>query len=364
MPKATKPTPGIYPRETKRGIVYDAVVQVNGRQKWQRGFRTKALAVAARDEMRHEMRTGQLGGAPVRLTVGEYIEKRWWPWQEIRMDRPESRRAYKQQLKHVIKHLGEARLASLKRLDIEAFKTNMRRAGVGPAMQNAAYDRLRQALNQAVIWELIMRNPCHLVEAPKEAKHERPILAVETVQQLLAAADETPFGTLVYMAVMTGMRWGELTSLRWADVDFNEKVLRLPKAKTEAGIRAIALAEETIERLRTHRLEQMRHFTEAGGAPPQLVFTNTIGTQLAEPNFTKRWWWPLRDKLGRPELHFHDLRHVQATLMARAGVHPRVMQARLGHASSAITMEVYTHVSAEDQRPAAEAVAQLLRRPR
>ncbi len=87
--------------------------------------------------------------------------------------------------------LGRVRLAALTPIDVESFKADMRREGVGQAMQNAAFDRLRQALKTAVRWELIWRNPAEHVTAPQEGEHEAPELSVEDVALLMRVADES-----------------------------------------------------------------------------------------------------------------------------------------------------------------------------
>lgn len=356
-------SPGIYPRQTaKHGLVYDAVAQVNGKQKWSRGHRTKALAQGARDEMKVAMRNGMLGAAPARLTVEEYLTKRWLPSKEADLRSAESVRAYRYRTGRVVAVLGQRRLAQLTALDVEELKMKVRAAGAGGTTANAVYAMLNQALKQAVRWGLIMRNPCDQTDAPRKDDYEPPLLDTDTIRRVLAAADATPYGALIFTAVMTGMRWGELQALRWADIDFVASQLRIPKAKTRRGVRAIALGPSTLARLQQHRLEQMRQATDLGAEEaPVVVFTTDItGVPLNQGNFNVRWWQHIRRVAGLPTLRFHDLRHVQATLLARAGVHPRVAMERLGHANFSTSMEVYTHITVGDQAPAADAVERLL----
>ena len=81
---------------------------------------------------------------------------------------------------------------------------------------------------------------------------------------------------------------------------------------------------------------------------------------MRKSNFTGRSWWPLREKAGLKHLRFHDLRHGAATLLLSAGVHPKVVQERLGHATVAITLDTYSHVLGGLQRDAADKVDELL----
>ncbi len=356
--------PGIYTRRLSNGkTVYDVVVQVQGKQRWSRGHAKLEEAKARRHEMQVSMRRGQMGNAPARLTLGQYLRDRWWPAKEYELRSAESRRNYRVRLRHVESRLGDQRLAALTPLDIEAFKVQLRQDGVGEGMQNAAFDLLRQALKAAVKWEMIWRNPAEHVTAPQEGEHEAPELSVEDVSLLLRVADETTdHGTLFYMAVMTGLRWGELTSLTWPDIDMATGVLhvRRENTKSKAGKRPLLLGSALLECLQRHRLEQLRRYAEIGPAP-QLVFTTPRGTKLLQTNFHNRVWGPLRDRLGLPEMHFHDLRHVNTTLMARTGAHPSVIQRRLGHADARMSLEVYTDLAVSDQAATVEALEEMLR---
>jgi integrase len=349
---------GIYERQTKRGKVYDAVATVQNRQKWSRGHVTIKAAKAARDEMAVSMRTGQMGQAPARLTLGEYIEKRWLPSKLPDLG-SEAQRHYTYMAHLISERLGHIRLAQLAPLDIEGFKAGLRASGTRNAnTQHLIFFLLSQALRQAVRWGLIYRNPADQVTPPRKVKREPPLLEMETIKRLLAAADNSAYGALVFMAMMTGMRFGELVALHWSDIDMATGVLRIPKSKTPKGVRAVGLGPVTLARLQTHRLEQMRFFTEKGAPPPPLVFLTPIGAQLDQGNFHHKWKEII--DAAAVKLRFHDLRHVQATLLARAGVHPRVAQERLGHADSKMTLDVYTHLTVGDQLPAAAAVEELL----
>lgn len=350
--------PGIYTRTLKDGsTTFDVTVTVHGRQKQIRNAGTTLdEAKAAKAQLETEMRAGQIGNAPARLTVADYVEKRWLPAKEPDLGSPESVRSYKYAVARIVEHLGAIRLSQLQGLDVEGFKTSLRRSGLSGTSANLVFAVLKQALRQAVRLRLIAHNPCDEVDAPRKDRYEPPTLDTEAIKRVLEAADATPYGALVYVAAMTGLRWGELAALRWADVDVGAGVLRVPKSKTARGVRAVALGPATVERLHEHRVEQMAFFKEHGAPPPPFVFLTEMGKRLNQGNFNVRFWQKIRTDAKLPTLRFHDLRHVQATLLARAGVHPRVMQERLGHASSRTSLEVYSHVYAGDQVEAAVAV--------
>jgi integrase len=346
MARPEKREPGIYPRKVANGAtVFDAVGMFDGKQKWSRGHATKKAAIAARDELRVAMRSGQLGVAPARLTLGEYLDKRYLQYQYLN-DGVKAR-------------LGDLRIAKLTPIRIEEFKDELRGSGFADATQHMLFSFLRRSLQKAVAWQLIGRNPCDGVKAPSKGSREAPNLDTAAIARLIAAADATPQGTLIYMAIATGMRWGELTALRWEDIDFGSGTLFIPKAKTPRGRRTVALGSQTLERLKQHRMEQMRRFHDLGAPPPSLVFERD-GHPWRQGLFYNYHWKHIRVAAGLRTMRFHDMRHAQATLLARAGVNPAVAQSRLGHTQSSLTLDVYTHMDAADQAPAATAVEGLI----
>lgn len=353
--------PAIYSYQLKKGLPnrrtrYAAVVTVNRKQKWLRGFRTIKAAEEAADALRVEMRTGQAGTAPARYTLGDYLENRWWPYIKTQV-KASTVENYFSCVKHIKRHLGERRLTSLTPLDVEDFKISMASEGLGHAAANGAFLRLKQSLAQAVTWKLLGNNPAAPIEAPKLRKYSATRLEPAQVRRLLDGADNTTdYGALFWVACMTGLRLQEILDLTWAHIDFGAAQLRVTASKTEAGIRAVALGAETLERLQRHRLEQMAYAEEMGGQPPLRVFIRPSGKQVRSDRFYQDIWWPLRKRLGLGSMHFHDLRHVHSSLMAKAKVHPSVMAERMGHTDAALTLNVYTEVDAEQQREAAAAI--------
>ena len=82
---------------------------------------------------------------------------------------------------------------------------------------------------------------------------------------------------------------------------------------------------------------------------------------MRKNNFTRRSWWPLRERAGFGGVRFHDLRHTAASLLLSAGVHPKVVQERLGHSTVALTLDVYSHVLGSLQRDAADMLDEVLK---
>lgn len=353
--------PGVYAYQTNRGVRYAVVVTVNRKQRWLRGHKTIKAAEEAGDQLRVELRTGQAGTAPARYTLSDYLDNRWWPYikGEVKASTVGS---YQSSVNHIKRHLGDRRLTSLTPLDVEDFKIAMAAEGLGHAAANGAFLRLKQSMAQAVTWRLLGNNPAGPIEAPRLRKYSAKRLEPLEVRRLLESADATTdYGALFWIACLTGLRLQEILDLTWSDIDFVGSQLRVSASKTAAGVRAVALGAETLERLQRHRLEQMRYADKMGGLPPLRVFIRPSGKQVRSDRFYQDIWWPLRKRLGLGSMHFHDLRHVHSSLMAKAKVHPAVMKERMGHTDVRMTLDVYTEVDAEQQREAAAALEEIVR---
>ncbi len=181
-------------------------------------------------------------------------------------------------------------------------------------------------------------------------------LTADEAKRFLRAAQGDRLYPLYYLALHTGMREGELLALRWRDIDFERGTIHVVRLlKTRTARRQIELLPEDIDVLRRHR-ETMRR----EGHEQTHVFISATGTALNPPNFQARSFKPLLRAAKCPNVRFHDLRHTAATLLLAEGVHPKIVSERLGHATIAITMDLYQHVSPTMQREAAVALGRAL----
>jgi integrase len=220
--------------------------------------------------------------------------------------------------------------------------------------------------------------PADAVQPPKAARPELTMLPAADVACLLTLADETPIGPLARIAVLTGMRRGELLGLRWRDVDMAAGVAHVQQTaqridgagwvfrqlKTRLSRRAVALSPETVRMLGAHRKAQLEARLLAGSAwhDLDLVFTSALGTPL-EPGTIRRTWRRVLAVTDVGHVRWHDLRHAHATLMLAAGIHPKVVSERLGHASVGITLDTYSHVLPGLQAQAAAQLDAMLSSP-
>ena len=177
------------------------------------------------------------------------------------------------------------------------------------------------------------------------------------------------------LAATTGMRRSEVLGLRWRDVDFDDRSLSVTQTittaknqivvgepKTPTGRRNITLDAHTLAGLSAHRHRQADERRRAGAAwdaGHDLVFPDETGRPL-HPDRLRTAFERVVRRSDLPAIRLHDLRHSYATLALKAGVHPKVVSERLGHATIAITLDLYSHVTTGLDADAANVVADLI----
>lgn len=270
---------------------------------------------------------------------------------------------------HIIPLLGSIKLDELQPMHIQMYFTQKRNTdkkeqngGLSEMTLLKHFRVLYKALNQAVKWQLIRYNPAKAVEAPKPQKNKKiKALTKEQVKKLLEAAKEDKWMyNFIFVAVYTGMRRSELLGLRWEDIEFENKVIRVRQAlvtkigdgitfkgtKSKTSTRPIIISNRVIKVLREHKKMQIKLQTDLGSAymnKYNLVFCKFDGTPYY-PTTINRKFNKIVKKIGLNGFGIHSLRHTHATLLLQAGEHPKKVQERLGHASITETLDTYSHV--------------------
>lgn len=202
------------------------------------------------------------------------------------------------------------------------------------------------------------------------------VLNVEEVGRFLAAAREDRWYPLWELLVTTGLRPGEALALKWSDVEFVNRRIRvqrclvrppastwlLKEPKTTRGRRSVTIPTAVAETLRRHRSEQLRERLQAGPQFQDLdfIFGTTNGSPLDWKVLVRRHFRRIVQRAGIPPIRPYDLRHTCATLLLAAGENVKVVSERLGHSSAALTLDVYSHVLPDMQQQAADRMEHLL----
>jgi integrase len=233
---------------------------------------------------------------------------------------------------------------------------------------------IRRALADATRWDMVPRNVALLASPPRPSRPELQVWTVQELRVFLAHVEDDRLYGLWLLAASTGMRRGELLGLQWPDFDpgrarvavrrslvtvGHEVVVSEPK--TANGRRSVALDPATVAGIKAWRKRQMAERLAWGPAwtDSSLVFTRENGRPLHPREVTRAFTCHVL-AAGVPVIRLHDLRHTHATLALAAGVHPKIVQERLGHSSIAITLDTYSHAVPALEEQAAATVARLV----
>jgi integrase len=275
--------------------------------------------------------------------------------------------------KNLIPLLGATTLPKLQPMQISAAYTKAlasgRRDGKGglsPRTVHHMHRVLKQALSQAVRWQLLTRNPTEAVDPPKVERHRITTYDMPQTAALIDAVRGTRMFIPTLLAVLCGMRRGEIAALRWRNVDLSmgqisivasaeqmNSGVRLKETKSGRA-RTVAMSGTVRDELRLHRVQQAQDMLKLGTrlTDENFVAAFADGSPM-QPTFITHEWVRVIRATSLPRVRFHDLRHAHATHMLSSGIHPKVASERLGHSKVGITLDLYSHVLPGMQEDAA-----------
>ncbi len=277
--------------------------------------------------------------------------------------------------RHILPAFKNLKLNEVTAERIQVLYNAKNKAGAGPRTVRVIHVVLHKALEHALKLGMIGRNPTNAVSPPRYQPDEMKFYDETQVNQLLLAARGDRNEVLYHLAIVTGMRQSELLALKWSDLDWQKKTLKVQRQlkrgdhengyytspKTKAGKRSINLGAVTITHLRTcyerQRLDRLS--AGEGWKENDLIFPSTNGTPMDQSNLIKSFKRFLREA-GLPEIRFHDLRHTAASLMLNHGIPPIIVSRRLGHSKVSITLDIYGHLMPEMQNEAADLMDELV----
>lgn len=312
--------------------------------------------------------------APATETVGSYM--RGWLEGMRPTLRPRTWERYEGVVRvHLLPSLGGVSLGKLGPHHLQRLYRALLGRGLRPATVRYVHAVIHRALEQAVRWRVLPLNPASLVSPPRLDRREMAALSPEEARQFLKAAEGERLEALFVLAVTAGLRLGEGLGLRWDAIDLDagvlsvvgtlqriERELVLAEPKTARSRRRVELTATAVEALRRRRTAQLQERLAAGPLWEErgLVVTDPLGRPL-QPYVAQHSFAVLLRRAELRPVRFHDLRHTAATLLLSRGIHPKIVSEMLGHATIAITLDLYSHVTPSMQREAVRELDALLR---
>lgn len=337
-------------------------------------------------ELRRLQRAVDTGEAiePGKLTTAAWLQQ----W--LRMVRPEisplTYRLYEVTVRlYLTPAFGHVPLSRLSAAHIQMAYSDLAESGrrngkrsrpLATSSRRLIHRVLVASLNRAQELQLVGRNPAAVLRRrlPKVERRPMTILSPEQTLQVLEAACGTELYIPVLLALATGARRGEISALRWRSIDLKRsEILIADSARVLTGgeiklgptkggrNRRVSLPSLAVEELSAWRRGQAEQLLRVGvrQSGDTRVCSRPDGTAIS-PNRLTSSFKRLAERLGLA-VTFHSLRHTHATQLLVAGAHPRTMQERLGHASVALTLDIYSHVTDQLRDDAAEKIDSVLR---
>lgn len=342
----------------------------------QSGFRTQKDAQKARNEVAVKLDRGTYI-APSKELYGAYLlrwlERHRTTGQGLKASTMVNYRRYAE-LDIAPSGLGRLQLTEIRRFHVNAFVQELVDNGRGATTVRRIAAVVQGSLRSAAEENLIDHNPASGIKLPRVEKREFEAWEPEQVGHFLDVASTHRLGPLFELAILTGMRRGELVGLRWSDVDLTRRQVTIRNnriqagkqvvenaPKTRAGRRTLDLDERSSGALIAWKIVQSAEAEEWGDAYAQsgYVFTYEDGRPLL-PQYASRLFEKLRVRAGLPKLTFHGQRHENASLLIASGTDVAVVAKRLGHSSVSITSDIYSHLIGSASRQAAEDAAALV----
>jgi len=293
------------------------------------------------------------------LSIGQFLER----WLEDSVRARVAHRTYHNYRaatrNHLAPSLGRVKLKTLSPAQVQGMYRQKLDEGLASASVRQLHDVLSGALEQATRWGLVPRNVCSVVDPPRVVNEEFVPLDPSQSARFLEAARGDRYEALYALALLRGLRQGELFGLMRRDLDLEARTLRverqLQRMRDGSGLqfsepkhgskREMKLPSRVVDALGEH-LERQAHEARIVGVRYEdrgLVFASQTGSPLDASNVVGRSFKPLLRSAGLPDIRFHDLRHTCATLLFLDGAHPKRVQQLLGHKSIAVTLDRYSH---------------------
>lgn len=374
----------------KRGSIwyYRYYIYVDGKQKQieRRGGPTKKDALAKLNEELNRENKGMT--RPDEMLLSDYLNM--WLNDYIKDIKSENTYfKYKTAIeKKINPAIGNISLCDLRVIHIEKFLIKLRKSALSNTTVQGYLGTLNTALNKAVKLQMILSNPCSLVDRPKRDKFKAEVLTFEELQSIYNYLDpeytyeDYIFSLALDISVELGLRRGEMCGLEFKDVDYDNSTISINKSfiridkrytisdtKTEESNRVLPISQTLLEKIKKHKQRLNKYKLQYGtlyqkakfqGEEYDLLFRWEDGSVITPSRFLQRLKRICKYVNINKNVRWHDLRHTNATFLIEKGVNMKVVQERLGHSLMQTTSDTYAHVTENMNKYATDILADFL----
>ncbi len=310
-----------------------------------------------------------------KYTLGQWMDIWFENYAKVKI-RPSSHQTYRGYIdNHIKPHIGKIPLSKLSSLELQKFYKKLLGNGRVKRVESKKQPKglsaktvrninqvISSALDLAKEQKLIATNPTDACALPKVEHKEMQTIPAEDLAKFLREAKASGVYEMYYIELATGLRRGELLGLKWSDIDFANRVIRVQRQvaringeiveaplKTKNSYRNISISDDTAEVLKAQHEKVNSEY----------VFPSPNGGPIS-PDSVNHMLQRVLERAGLPKVRFHDLRHTFATIALQNGVDIKTVSGMLGHYSAGFTLDTYAHVTTAAQKEAANTMGSVL----
>ena len=310
-----------------------------------------------------------------KYTLGQWMDIWFENYAKIKV-RPSSHQTYRGYIdNHIKPNIGKIPLNQLSSLELQKFYKKLLGSGRVKRLESQKQPKglsaktvrninqvISSALDLAKEQKLISSNPTDSCALPKVEHKEMQTIPAEDLAKFLREARASGVYEMYYIELATGLRRGELLGLKWSDIDFTNRVIRVQRQvaringeiieaplKTKNSYRNISISDDTAEVLKAQKEKVNSEY----------VFPSPNGGPIS-PDSVNHMLHRVLERAGLPKVRFHDLRHTFATIALQNGVDIKTVSGMLGHYSAGFTLDTYAHVTTAAQKEAANTMGNVL----
>jgi Site-specific recombinase XerD len=343
------------------------------RQVRRRGFNTRREANEKMIKLQTEVQMSQYVGTK-HTTLNEFTE--YW-FENIRKMEVDPTTYYNNQLyfkNHIKESLGRLKLQKIDLRDCQQFVKELVDKGFARNTIDRICTMLKKIFDVAIEYEIINVNYMRKVTLPKRMKKNLNIWTLDQAIHFLKSTKDKRYHCVYALALLAGLRQGEILGLRWCDIDWDSKKIFIRQtltfsgkilkdgAKTNAGNRPVTIPNQLMDilKLQRERYEELKGKLGDEFIDIDIVIFNLANGKTVFPgNLLKAYKRDVKSS-GLPHIRFHDMRHSHATLLLYKGINVKVISERLGHTKVGVTLDTYSHVLPSMQQEVADTLEEII----